>query len=71
MEAALSQAMDLIDNLIGPIDRQTQEQRGGDLDLPDDAEFDVTITAGQERGLNKAWHLLSQQLAVIRAEPPK
>lgn len=54
-EAPSLQLFDIANELHGEFDKQTyDEKRRADFDLPDDHEFDVRITAKQERALSRA-----------------
>lgn len=57
----LERAYELVDDLLGKMDLQTSDQKV-DADMPDDAEYAVTLSARDERNLNEAALLLKRRL---------
>jgi hypothetical protein len=54
--------LDLLNPLHGSLDRQTYDVRlAENFDAPRDREYDVTVTAQQQRDLNQAVVILEQR----------
>jgi hypothetical protein len=55
--------LDLLNPLHGSLDRQTYDDKvRANFDLPGDNEYDVTVTAQQERDLTQAVCILENRL---------
>lgn len=64
--------LDLINPLHGAIDQQTYDERYKQgFDAPADAEYDVTVTAQQERDLTQAVLILEARLRDLNMPPSK
>jgi hypothetical protein len=60
--------LDLLNPLHGALDRQTYDEKVREnFDAPRDAEYEVTITAQQERDLTQAVMILENRRAAIAA----
>jgi hypothetical protein len=62
--------LDLLNPLHGSLDRQTYDDKiRANFDLPGDNEYDVTVTAQQERDLTQAVCILENRLrSCVRVE---
>lgn len=58
--------LDLLNPLHGSLDKQTYDERVQEnFDAPDDREYDVSVTARQERDLTQAVCILENRLKQI------
>jgi hypothetical protein len=62
--AIIAELLELLSPILGSIDRQLSPQLTDEreLDAPDDREYEVTITARQERDLTQAVCILERRL---------
>ena len=62
----LRQVREMLVDLEGEIDRQTyDEKRRAEFDAPDDAEYDVTLTAKADRSFSRALTLMDAALRLM------